>query len=835
MDYKAFTDRYDFDPASNLLGEGGFGEVYRAYDTLLDKFVAIKRSRVKPDQEHFSLLREVELAKKLPVHANIARYEDCFRISIPLAGTFDFAVLQYYEEGNLSRLIQSGKLNKSNLMVLVKGILSGVDHLHRNNVIHRDLKPSNILIAKRENVFIPKISDFGISKQGEKEIGVSQISNSVAGGSFLYASPEQIMGETKLHRNSDLWSFGVILYQILSNKLPFDSDSMNRNSEASRSEITKKILKGIIPADINNFEIHFREIIRKCLVVDTEKRAKSADEIFSLLDGLSVDTSNSDNTFPVINGNEIFVNASEGTICDTAEVDMWHKAHESGSKQSFEEYIKKYPEGKFKDEAVKVIEEFDWLDALKTNTIEGFQNFIKNFPDSHHGKDLEKHYSEINEEIAWKSISLSQNVSDVASFIATYSDGKFIKQALAKQEQLVWNRIGKGRDIDLLKKYLHEYKSGQFEAEAKKLLQELEDERRNNIFLEAKKNKDINKIYQYINENPTGNNVDEAKILYDDLFWEDCKKSGTVVSFRLYVRSFPQGRHLTEANEKIAVLKAEEQTQILDEWNDIKDGKDAQVFRGFISKYPDSEYVSVAQEKIKEIEKRLSTKVAIAYFLVFAVVIILIIAFNIRLGENKTSNSTSSQSTYSETESEGTNENTQAENITPDNSSQAATEIPESTNSNERTLAIGANYAGGIVFYIDNVNKFGLVVCEEFLFEKWGCIGNKIGTTASNFGSGTSNTNSILENCGRNTAAGVCENLNYNGYSDWYLPSKEEWSLLYSSVIKNGIGTWSGYKCWTSSEYDKNSAWIQNTSDGTQVPYNKDLRKNILAIRKFYL
>jgi serine/threonine protein kinase len=93
---------------------------------------------------------------------------------------------------------------------VVIDLLNGIIHLHKHNVVHRDLKPGNILVFKRGEKVIPVITDFGLSKQTEKE-GQSRFSNSFGGGTLKYSSPEQLKAE-KLRLNTDLWAYGVIVH-----------------------------------------------------------------------------------------------------------------------------------------------------------------------------------------------------------------------------------------------------------------------------------------------------------------------------------------------------------------------------------------------------------------------------------------------------------------------------------------------------------------------------------------------------------------------------------------------------------------------------------------------
>ena len=284
MTYEEFIKRYSFNTETDLLGEGGFGIVFKAYDTVLDRYVAIKQSRVDKKYENFSLQNEVNLAKSLPLHVNIAHYEDCHRLNIPMMGTYDFGVLQYYKEGNLSKLRKTGKINAKNLNGILEGILNGLHHLHSHKIIHRDIKPGNILIAKRGEEYIPKITDFGISKQGASTDN-SFISNSLAGGTYSYAAPEQLKGESKMRRNADLWSFGVIVYQLMTNKLPFEPTTLDTSSEAARNEVTTMILSGHLPENIETITPPHKELVKRCMVVDKMARVQTAQELIQILNG----------------------------------------------------------------------------------------------------------------------------------------------------------------------------------------------------------------------------------------------------------------------------------------------------------------------------------------------------------------------------------------------------------------------------------------------------------------------------------------------------------------------------------------------------------------------
>ena len=138
MTQEEFHKRYQYNPNTDCLGEGGFGKVYKAYDVHLDHYVAIKMAEVKPHLEEVRLRKEVEVISKLPTHPNIAHYDVCYTF-YTFAGEYDFGVLQYYEQGNLQQLLTDKQLTYEQKDSILKQILEGIEFLHSHGIIHRDL------------------------------------------------------------------------------------------------------------------------------------------------------------------------------------------------------------------------------------------------------------------------------------------------------------------------------------------------------------------------------------------------------------------------------------------------------------------------------------------------------------------------------------------------------------------------------------------------------------------------------------------------------------------------------------------------------------------------
>jgi hypothetical protein len=154
------------------------------------------------------------------------------------------------------------------------------------------------------------------------------------------------------------------------------------------------------------------------------------------------------------------------------------------------------------------------------------------------------------------------------------------------------------------------------------------------------------------------------------------------------------------------------------------------------------------------------------------------------------------------------------------------------TTATPSTLYIGQNYAGGIIFYLDELGEHGLVCAATDQGNyTWGCQGTNI-ITSTAIGTGASNTAAIVALCATsNTAAKICDNLVLEGYSDWFLPSKDELNLMLINLNKNGIGNLVNYY-WSSSEYDSNNAWYYYPGcciDVSSKTYNRMVR----AVRSF--
>jgi serine/threonine-protein kinase len=202
------------------LGQGGMGEVFRAHDTKLDREVAIKfvpPALQQSPEARTRLLREAQAASRLS-HPNIVAI-----YAIENASGQDFIVMEYVSGHPLSDVIAANTLTLEQSLELARQIADALSVAHEAGVVHRDIKSSNILVADRGQA---KILDFGLATF----YGATQVTDAGSTmGTVSYMSPEQTQGRPIDHR-SDLFSFGVVLYEMIAGNRPFQGD--NRNTVA---------------------------------------------------------------------------------------------------------------------------------------------------------------------------------------------------------------------------------------------------------------------------------------------------------------------------------------------------------------------------------------------------------------------------------------------------------------------------------------------------------------------------------------------------------------------------------------------------------------------------
>ena len=213
-----------------LLGEGGMGEVYLAEDTKLERRVAVKLLKRRLDDA--SLARRFRHERKVLAaltHPNIARLYG--------GGTTDegrnYLVMEYVEGEQLDRFCQTQKLGVSERLTLFRKVCAAVAYAHQNLVVHRDLKPANIRVTPEGE---PKLLDFGIAKLLDPEGTVQADPTLTLPGAMTpeYASPEQLRGEA-ITTVSDVYSLGVVLYELLCGRRPFAHLKGRRPDELARA------------------------------------------------------------------------------------------------------------------------------------------------------------------------------------------------------------------------------------------------------------------------------------------------------------------------------------------------------------------------------------------------------------------------------------------------------------------------------------------------------------------------------------------------------------------------------------------------------------------------
>ena len=284
MTQEEFFKRYTYNTRTDKLGGGAFGTVYKAYDNVLNIYVALKVAEVKTfNGKEFSLKDEFEAIKGLPDHPNIANYNTVYNFE-QNNGVYDYALIQYYKDGNLSDLMEKQNLSFPEREDLAIQILQGLYFLHKHKVVHRDMKPSNILIHQHDisGRYIAKIADFGLSKKFDAS-GKSKMTNSFGGGTLKYSSPEQLKGET-IKTNTDLWAWSVMAIELLTGKYPFDVEDVNTSSYHYEQKLYENILKNNLVADINQLPQKWKNALKRCLEKDIDVRCNDVLELFKVLD-----------------------------------------------------------------------------------------------------------------------------------------------------------------------------------------------------------------------------------------------------------------------------------------------------------------------------------------------------------------------------------------------------------------------------------------------------------------------------------------------------------------------------------------------------------------------
>lgn len=247
-----------------LLGSGSFGIVYQGWDARLSRPVALKVFRRDPDDRVTrggDLLREARTAAQLRHPGVVTVYA-----VLSDADGDEFLVLEYMDGKSLKDLLRSERISAHDAANLMLTVAHALQHAHQNGLVHRDLKPANILLDQNRR---PRVTDFGLAL----DLSALRHWPEIA-GTLPYMAPEQVGGEThRLDARTDLWAAGVILYQMLSGRLPFAAEGKSALFEAIRYAEPEDLLTldPTIPAEL-------ARIVRRCLAKRMSDRYQSAAE-----------------------------------------------------------------------------------------------------------------------------------------------------------------------------------------------------------------------------------------------------------------------------------------------------------------------------------------------------------------------------------------------------------------------------------------------------------------------------------------------------------------------------------------------------------------------------
>ena len=274
------------------LGKGGMGRVYKVFDTKIKEKIALKliKPEIASDQRNIERFTdELKIARKI-THKNVGRMFD-----INEDKNLHYITMEYVEGQDLRGLIrQSGQLAVGTALSITRQVCQGLAEAHKLNVVHRDLKPSNIMIDKEGSA---RIMDFGIAKS----VKPRQVTGEgVQIGTPAYMSPEQAQG-MGVDRRTDIWSLGVVLYEMLTGQLPFKGDTEPSIFHSILQQEPEPVaaLRTGIPAGV-------ADIINRALAKSPNRRYQNSSDMLADIQSLEENLETKDTTKEIPKAKDIW-------------------------------------------------------------------------------------------------------------------------------------------------------------------------------------------------------------------------------------------------------------------------------------------------------------------------------------------------------------------------------------------------------------------------------------------------------------------------------------------------------------------------------------------------
>jgi len=369
-----------------LLGEGGMGEVYLAEHTLLGSQVAIKRlnpALTKDAQFSERFLNEARIQAKL-IHPNIVALQNFF-----VEDGVYYMVMEFAEGRMLKDVIaETGPIPEQRSLHIFRQLIAALGYAHSKQIIHRDIKPSNIMLDAKDNV---KLMDFGIARL-LSDRHMTQTGAKL--GTLYYMSPEQVLADKTIDHRTDIYSAGIVLYEMLTGKLPYTADT--DSDFIIMKEITEKRTPD--PRDVYpHISENMVQLVREMTAKDREMRADTK-SVINIIYQLSKSKTNDPDENPKPSPkssktaqlkrkectgkmpHDVYNKENKQDIVVNNSTNTQYKASVSENKTKLMEECKDLSEGKYKQWIYLIISSFYFTPSLMNILSEepiGSQTFFK--------------------------------------------------------------------------------------------------------------------------------------------------------------------------------------------------------------------------------------------------------------------------------------------------------------------------------------------------------------------------------------------------------------------------------------------------------------------------